>query len=54
MVNEHEFGKDDMIVVACVRLRDIVRGQWVLVRMMDSRGKNSGATVLVRFVTSDA
>ena len=51
---EDEIGIDDTIVVACVRLRDVVRDQWALVRMMDPHGKNSGATVLVRFRSSDA
>lgn len=54
VVKEDEIGIDDTIVVACVRLRDVVRDQWALIRMMDPRGKNSGATVLVRFRNSDA
>ena len=46
-----EFVKDDHIVVFCARLNHLVKGQWVLVRMMDMKGRNSGATVLVRFST---
>lgn len=46
-----EFGKDEHIVVFCARLNHIVKDQWALVRMMDMKGKNSGATVLVRFST---
>jgi phosphatidylinositol phospholipase C delta len=52
LINEDEWGKDDHIVVFCGRLEHIVKGQWVLVRMMDTKGKNSGATVLARFTSS--
>ncbi|KAF8962864.1 PLC-like phosphodiesterase [Flammula alnicola] len=52
LVFEDEFGKDDRIVVFCGRLDHIVKGEWALVRMLDMKGKNSGATVLVRFTTS--
>jgi phosphatidylinositol phospholipase C delta len=38
--------------VFCARLNHIVKDKWALVRMMDMKGKNSGATVLVRFSTS--
>ena len=43
--------RDDHIVVFCARLNHIVKDKWSLVRMMDMKGKNSGATVLVRFST---
>jgi phosphatidylinositol phospholipase C delta len=39
------------MVVFCARLNHIVKDQWALVRMLDMKGKNSGATVLVRFST---
>ncbi|KIM44041.1 hypothetical protein M413DRAFT_443101 [Hebeloma cylindrosporum] len=52
LILEDEWGKDDRIVVFCGRLEDIIKGQWVLVRMMDTKGKNSGATVLARFTSS--
>ena len=37
------------MVVFCARLDHIVKDQWALVRMMDMKGRNSGATALVRF-----
>ena len=43
---------DEMIVVFCARLNHIQRG-WSLIRMMDMRGKNSGATLLARFDIKD-
>ncbi|KAF8151614.1 PLC-like phosphodiesterase [Crassisporium funariophilum] len=48
MICEDEFGKDDRIVVFCARLDHLVKGKWCLVRMLDMKGKNSGATVLIR------
>jgi len=48
---QSEFGKDDHIVVFCARSNHLVKDQWVLVRMMDMKGKNSGATLLTRFST---
>jgi len=47
----NEFGKDERLVVFCARLNHIVKDKWALVRLMDMKGKNSGATVLVRFST---
>ncbi|KAF9472618.1 PLC-like phosphodiesterase [Pholiota conissans] len=52
VIFEDEFGKDDQIVVFCAKLDSIVQGQWALVRMMDMKGKNSGATLLVRFTST--
>ncbi|KAF8175794.1 PLC-like phosphodiesterase [Pholiota molesta] len=52
IIFEDEFGKDDQIVVFCAKLDSIVQGQWALVRMMDMKGKNSGATLLVCFTTT--
>ncbi|KAF8814579.1 PLC-like phosphodiesterase [Phlegmacium glaucopus] len=49
VIMQEEFGKDDSIVVFCARLNHLVKNRWVLVRMMDMKGRNSGATVLVRF-----
>jgi phosphatidylinositol phospholipase C delta len=43
--------KDEMIVVFCARLNHIQ--QWSLIRMMDIRGKNSGATLPARFDMKD-
>lgn len=52
VIFENEFGVDDQIVFFCARLETLMQGQWALVRMLDMKGKNSGATVLVRFTTS--
>ncbi|CAA7264564.1 unnamed protein product [Cyclocybe aegerita] len=52
LIYEDEFGRDDRIVVFCARLDHLVLGEWVLVRMLDMKGKNSGATVLARFSLS--
>ncbi|KAJ3509982.1 hypothetical protein NLJ89_g4930 [Agrocybe chaxingu] len=49
LIYEDEFGRDDRIVVFCARLDHLVLGEWVLVRMLDMKGKSSGATVLARF-----
>ncbi|KAK7017620.1 phosphoinositide phospholipase C [Favolaschia claudopus] len=51
-VYEDEFGRDDKIVVFCARVEHLVQG-WRFVRMLHSAtGKNSGATMLVRFAIS--
>ncbi|KAI5891749.1 PLC-like phosphodiesterase [Schizophyllum commune H4-8] len=52
-IQEDEFGRDDKLVVFCARLEYIQPG-WRLVRLMNLAGKFSGATLLVRFVISDA
>ncbi|KDR73079.1 hypothetical protein GALMADRAFT_252526 [Galerina marginata CBS 339.88] len=52
MVFHDEFGADSPIVVFCARLSHILKDQWVLVRMLDMTGKNSGATVLAKFTSS--
>ncbi|KAJ7102474.1 PLC-like phosphodiesterase [Mycena belliarum] len=50
-VMESEFGLDDKMVVFCARVDHLQQG-WRLVRMLDMKGKNSGATLLVRFSIS--
>ena len=47
-VFEDEPGKDDLIVVFCARLNRVVEGEWVVVRMMDGKGKSSGASLVMR------
>ncbi|KAJ7056622.1 PLC-like phosphodiesterase [Mycena amicta] len=47
-VMQSEFGVDDKIVVFCARVAHLQPG-WRLIRMLDMKGKNSGATLLVRF-----
>lgn len=48
LVCESEFGKDDKLAFFCARLEHLQQG-WRLVRLLDMKGKNSGATMLVRF-----
>ncbi|KAJ7479758.1 PLC-like phosphodiesterase [Mycena latifolia] len=50
-VMEEEFGRDDKMVVFCARVDHLQQG-WRFVRMLDMEGKNSGATLLVRFSVS--
>ncbi|KAJ7844656.1 hypothetical protein B0H13DRAFT_2364126 [Mycena leptocephala] len=50
-IMESEFGRDDTIVVFCARVDHLQQGLR-LVRMFDTNGKNSGATLLVRFSVS--
>ncbi|KAJ7262786.1 PLC-like phosphodiesterase [Mycena haematopus] len=51
-VMQNEFGRDDTMVVFCARVAYLDQG-WRLVRMLDgAKGKNSGATLLVRFTSS--
>ncbi|KAF7361277.1 Phosphoinositide phospholipase C [Mycena sanguinolenta] len=50
-VMQSEFGRDDKLVVFCARVAHLAQG-WRLVRMLDGKkGKNTGATLLVRFTT---
>ena len=52
LIDKTNRGKTIIVVVFCGPLEDIVNCQWVLVRMMDTKGKNLGATVLARFTSS--
>ncbi|KAM6499446.1 PLC-like phosphodiesterase [Amanita muscaria] len=47
-VLEDEFGPDDKIVVFCARADHLQQG-WKLARMLDMKGKDSGALLLARF-----
>ncbi|TFK63638.1 PLC-like phosphodiesterase, partial [Pluteus cervinus] len=51
-VKEHEFGKDDCLLVFCARLDHLQPG-WRLIQMLNKKGKNTGATVLARFEVSE-
>ncbi|KAF4622441.1 hypothetical protein D9613_009451 [Agrocybe pediades] len=53
LVFEDEFGIDDHIAVFFARLCHIVTDNWVLIRLMDMKGKDSGATLLARFTRSE-
>ncbi|KAJ7019873.1 PLC-like phosphodiesterase [Mycena alexandri] len=50
-VMENEFGRDDHLAVFCARVDHLQQG-WRLVRMLDMKGKDSGATLLVRFTAT--
>ena len=52
-IREDELGKDDQIVVFCAKLDHIVKDQWILIRMLNGQGRNSGATVLAKFANSN-
>ncbi|KAF7314301.1 Phosphoinositide phospholipase C [Mycena kentingensis (nom. inval.)] len=47
-VMEHELGRDDKIVNFVARV-DYLQPGWRLVRLLDMKGKDSGATLLARF-----
>jgi len=47
-VLQSELGKDDHLAVFCARVDHLQQG-WRLIRLLDIRGKNSGATALVHF-----
>jgi len=48
LFQEDELGRDDKLAVFCAKLDHIQQG-WRLVRLLDMKGKASGATVLVNF-----
>ncbi|KAG6812816.1 hypothetical protein H0H92_000274 [Tricholoma furcatifolium] len=48
IVSEDEWGKDDKLVVFCARVEHLYPG-WHIIHMLDMKGKDSGATVLVWF-----
>ncbi|KII90364.1 hypothetical protein PLICRDRAFT_38867 [Plicaturopsis crispa FD-325 SS-3] len=51
IVKKDELGKDDKLAVFCARIDHLQQG-WRLVRLLDTKGKNTGATLLVRFALS--
>ncbi|KAK7443445.1 hypothetical protein VKT23_015618 [Stygiomarasmius scandens] len=51
VVKEKEWGKDDELAVFCARLEHLQQG-WRFLRMMNLDGKDSGATMLVKFEIS--
>ncbi|KAF8063431.1 PLC-like phosphodiesterase [Lyophyllum atratum] len=52
VISEDEFGRDDKMVVFCARLAYLQTG-WRLVRMLDMKGKASGASVLIHLSMLD-
>ncbi|TEB25775.1 PLC-like phosphodiesterase [Coprinellus micaceus] len=44
-----EFGKDDRISTFCSPVDRLVLGEWLLVRLMNTKGKDIGTTALVKF-----
>jgi len=51
VVKEKEWGKDDELAVFCARLEHLQQ-DWRFLRMMNLDGKDSGATMLVKFEIS--
>ncbi|TEB26399.1 PLC-like phosphodiesterase [Coprinellus micaceus] len=49
LVYEDEFGKDDRISTFCSPVDRLVLGEWLLVRLMNTKGKDIGTTALVKF-----
>jgi phosphatidylinositol phospholipase C delta len=49
---EDEFGKDDKMAVFCTRLSYIQQGLR-LVHLLDMKGRDTHATLLVRFTIED-
>ena len=45
---EDEAGKNKLIVVFCARLDRVMEGEWLVVRMMDGKGKSSGVSLVMR------
>jgi len=48
LVKEAEWGKDEVLGIFCARV-DYLQQGWRLVRLLNCRGKNTGATLLIRF-----
>jgi len=46
LLQEDEYGRDDELAVFCARLSRIQQG-WRLMRLLDVKGKDSGATLLI-------
>ncbi|KAH7912112.1 PLC-like phosphodiesterase [Hygrophoropsis aurantiaca] len=51
ILRHEELLRDDRLAVFCARVDHLQQG-WRFVRLLDMKGKNSGATLLVRFVIS--
>jgi len=46
LLQEDEYGRDDELAVFCARLSHVQQG-WRLVRLLNMKGKDSGATLLI-------
>ena len=46
LLQEDEYGRDDELVVFCARLSHI-QPAWRLVRLLNMKGNDSGATLLI-------
>jgi len=53
MICQDEVGRDDLIAIFCAKFDHLVKDQWVLLRMLNNKGKNSGATVLAKFTVDN-
>ena len=49
LIYEDEFGKDDRVSTFCSPVERLVTGEWLVVRLMDRKGKDVGTTALVKF-----
>ncbi|EAU83602.2 phospholipase C [Coprinopsis cinerea okayama7 len=49
LIYEDEFGRDDRIASFCAPVDRLVTDRWVAIRMLNTKGKDVGATVLARF-----
>jgi phosphatidylinositol phospholipase C, delta len=50
---EDEWGKDDRVASFCTPIDRLVTGKWLAVRMLNPKGKDVGATVVVKFDLED-
>ncbi|KAH6901466.1 phospholipase C [Coprinopsis sp. MPI-PUGE-AT-0042] len=53
LVYEDEWGKDDRVASFCTPIDRLVTGKWLAVRMLNPKGKDVGATVVVKFKLED-
>lgn len=49
LIYEDEFGKDDRISTFCSPIERLVLGEWLIVRLLNKKGKDVGTTALVKF-----
>lgn len=49
LIYEDEFGKDDRISTFCSPVERLVLGEWLIVRLLNKKGKDVGTTALVKF-----
>jgi len=52
LLQKDEYGRDEELAVFCARVSRIQQG-WRLVRLLNTRGNDSGATLLVRITLEE-